>query len=77
MQLHLKNTPPQAGAAYVAHAIDAHADVADARAVRPVAGTVRVFVKSQSGIGVPSAAVLAAVQNYLSGRGAPAPCATR
>lgn len=55
------------GAAYVAHAIDAHADVADARAARPVAGTVRVFVKSHSGIGVPSAAVLAAVQNYLSG----------
>ena len=55
------------GAAYVAHALDAHADVADARAVRAAAGTVRVFIKSHSGSGEPEAAVIAAVQHYLSG----------
>lgn len=54
------------GAAYVGHALDAHVDVADARAVRPVAGTVRVYVKSHSGGGVPDAAVLEAVTAYLS-----------
>lgn len=54
------------GAAYVGHALDAHAHVADARAVRPVAGTVRVYLKSYVGNGVPSAAVIAAVNAYLS-----------
>ena len=54
-------------AAYIAHALDAHADVADARAVRQAAGTVRVYIKAHSGNGVPSAAVIAAVQDYLSG----------
>lgn len=54
-------------AAYVAHALDAHADVADAQAVRVRAGTVRVYVKSYSGGGVPAQAVLNAVINKLSG----------
>ena len=55
------------GAAYVAHALDAHSDVADARAVRPVAGTVRVYIKSHRGSGVPSAALINTVRDYLSG----------
>lgn len=54
-------------AAYVAHALDAHTDVADAQAVRVRAGTVRVYVKSYSGGGVPSAEVLNAVRNAVSG----------
>lgn len=52
-------------AAYIAHALDV-ADVADANPVRPVAGTVRVYVKSYSGSGVPSSALLAQVRDYLS-----------
>ena len=54
------------GAAYVGHALDAHADVADAAAVRTIPGTVRVYIKSHSAQGVPAAAVLAAVNAYLS-----------
>lgn len=54
-------------AAYVAHALDAHADVADAQAVRVRAGTVRVYVKSYSGGGIAPAAVLDAVRNVLTG----------
>ena len=54
------------GAAYVGHALDAHADVADAAAVRTIPGTVRVYIKSHSGQGVAAAAVLNAVDAYLS-----------
>lgn len=52
-------------AAYIAHALDVP-DVADANPVRPVAGTVRVYVKSYKNGGVPTPELLAAVKNHLS-----------
>ena len=53
-------------AAYVGHALDAHADVADAAAVRTVPGTVRVYIKTYSNNGIATDAVRQAVGNYLS-----------
>lgn len=51
--------------AYIAHALDVD-DVADACPIRPIAGTVRVFVKSYSNNGIPSQALLQQVYDYLS-----------
>lgn len=53
-------------AAYVAHALDAHPDIADARAVRGRPGTVRVYIKTHSNQGRAPAEVTAAVRAYLS-----------
>lgn len=52
-------------AAYRAHALDVQ-DVADANPINPVAGTVRVYVKSYSNGGVPTPELLQKVQDYLS-----------
>lgn len=52
-------------AAYRAHALDV-AGVADANPSRPVAGTVRVYIKSYTGQGVPSRELLDKVAAYLS-----------
>lgn len=52
-------------AAYQAHALDID-DVADANPTRPVAGTVRVYIKSYSNNGIPSAALLEKVRAHLS-----------
>ena len=52
-------------AAYIAHALDVP-DVADANPTRPVAGTVRVYVKSYKNGGVPTPELLAAVKTHLS-----------
>lgn len=52
-------------AAYRAHALDVQ-DVADANPISPVAGTVRVYVKSYSNGGVPTPELLQKVQDYLS-----------
>ncbi|XXQ68947.1 baseplate assembly protein [Neisseriaceae bacterium B1] len=52
-------------AAYVAHALDID-DVADANPTRPVAGTVRVYIKSYSNQGIAKAGLLEKVQQYLS-----------
>ncbi|MCJ1959640.1 baseplate assembly protein [Novosphingobium mangrovi (ex Hu et al. 2023)] len=53
------------GLAYVFHARAAHGDVADATAVSPAPGDVVVTVLARSGNGVPSAAVLGAVNMAL------------
>lgn len=53
-------------AAYIGHALDAHADVADAAAVRQEAGTVRVYIKTHSNQGVAPSSVVSAVSAYLS-----------
>lgn len=53
--------------AYVYHARSADPDVADATAVTPAPGEVVVTVMSASGDGVPSAAVLQAVRDRLTG----------
>lgn len=53
-------------AAYVAHALDADPDVADARAVRAQPGTVRVYIKSNSNNGAAPGKVVQTVQSYLS-----------
>jgi len=53
--------------AYVFHARSAHGDVADATAVSPSPGEVVVTVLSASGDGVPSGAVIAAVDAKLQG----------
>lgn len=52
-------------AAYRAHALDV-AGVADANPSRPMAGTVRVYIKSYTGQGVPSRELLDKVAAYLS-----------
>lgn len=52
-------------AAYRAHALDV-AGVADANPSCPVAGTVRVYIKSYTGQGVPSRELLDKVAAYLS-----------
>lgn len=52
-------------AAYRAHALDVN-DVADANPVTPIAGTVRVYIKSHKNNGVPTPELLAEVQTYLS-----------
>lgn len=52
-------------AAYIAHALDVDG-VADANPTRPVAGTVRVYIKSYANQGVPDSALLAAVAAHLS-----------
>lgn len=52
-------------AAYIAHALDVD-DVADANPTRPIAGTVRVFIKSYSNNGIASAELLQRVAEYLS-----------
>ena len=51
--------------AYIAHALDVD-DVADASPTRPIAGTVRVFIKSYSNNGIPNKALLDKVAAYLS-----------
>lgn len=53
--------------AYVYHARSAHGDVADATAVSPSPGEIVVTVLASSGNGVPSAAVLTAVNAVLQG----------
>jgi phage-related baseplate assembly protein len=52
--------------AYVARALSAHADVADASVSSPSPGVVRVAVLARSGDGAPAPAVLAAVLAALS-----------
>lgn len=52
-------------AAYAAHALDID-DVADANPTRPVAGTVRVYIKSYSNQGIAKPDLLEKVQQYLS-----------
>ncbi|MRN37205.1 baseplate protein [Neisseria sp. N95_16] len=52
-------------AAYIAHSLDVD-DVADANPVRAAAGIVCVYIKSYSNDGIPSAALLSKVKNYLS-----------
>lgn len=52
-------------AAYRAHALDVN-DVADANPVTPVAGTVRVYIKSHQNGGIPTPELLAQVQKHLS-----------
>lgn len=52
-------------AAYAAHALDIN-DVADANPTRPVAGTVRIYLKSYSNNGIPTQSLLNKVQAYLS-----------
>lgn len=52
-------------AAYTAHALDVDG-VADANPTRPVAGTVRVYIKSYLNNGVPDQAMLNAVAAHLS-----------
>lgn len=52
-------------AAYRAHALDLD-DVADANPISPVAGTVRVYIKSYSNNGIPTPQLLQEVQEYLS-----------
>lgn len=52
-------------AAYRAHALNLD-DVADANPISPVAGTVRVYIKSYSNGGIPSPQLLQEVQEYLS-----------
>lgn len=51
-------------AAYEAHAIDAHPQITHARAVRRAAGTVEVYIKTQSG--TPDETILTAAREYLS-----------
>ncbi|EMT0101924.1 baseplate J/gp47 family protein [Neisseria gonorrhoeae] len=50
--------------AYEAHAIDAHPQITHARAVRRAAGTVEVYIKTQSG--TPDETILTAAREYLS-----------
>ncbi|EMU0901252.1 baseplate J/gp47 family protein [Neisseria gonorrhoeae] len=50
--------------AYEAHAIDAHPQITHARAVRRAAGTVEVYIKTQSG--TPDETILTAALEYLS-----------
>lgn len=52
-------------AAYRAHALDVKG-VADANPITPVAGTVRVYIKSHQDGGIPTPELLAGVQDYLS-----------
>lgn len=52
-------------AAYIAHALDVDG-VSDANPTRPVAGTVRVYIKSYNNQGVPDSALLATVAAHLS-----------
>ncbi|EMS0962146.1 TPA: baseplate J/gp47 family protein [Neisseria gonorrhoeae] len=49
--------------AYEAHAIDAHPQITHARAVRRAAGTVEVYIKTQSG--TPDETILTAAREYL------------
>ena len=51
--------------AYIAHALDID-DVADANPTRPQPGTVRVYIKSYSGGGIPTQTLIDTVQQHLS-----------
>lgn len=53
--------------AYAFHALSAHGDVADASVVSPLPTEIVVTILSHSGDGVPSAPVLAAVEERLRG----------
>lgn len=53
--------------AYKFHALSADGDVADATAISPSPGEVVITVLSRSGSGLPSAAVIAAVETVLTG----------